>query len=239
MMKATRIFITGMILAVLLTVSSSFSMNGEGEREKRDVGKFNKIGLAVSADLYLKQGNTSEVIIEADEKTLERLETEVKNGKLIIKFDSWRFSNYPRFKIFITTPEINALNVSGSGDIIAESTIETDDIAFGISGSGDINMEDLTAETAKVAISGSGNVNLAGSGSLEILELSISGSGDLDSEALAAEDFTAKISGSGSCRVLVNSTLKASISGSGKIYYSGNPVIDVSISGSGKVVSSK
>jgi hypothetical protein len=237
MMKTKSKYTTAMILVILFSVSSCFSMRGGVEREKRDVGKFDRIGLGVSADLYLKQGNTTEVIIEANEEILEKLKTEVTNGKLIIKFDPWRFSNYPRFKIFITTPVINELGVSGSGDIIAESAIQTDEIVLRISGSGEITIDDLKANDLNAGISGSGNINLAGSQSLNILDLSISGSGDFNAAKLATEDFTGRISGSGSCRVHVNSTLKASISGSGKIFYSGNPMIDASISGSGKVIS--
>lgn len=238
-MKAKRVFITGMTLIVFFSASSCFSMNGDVKKEKRDVGSFEQIGLGISADLYLKQGKTTEVIIEGPENVLEKISTEVKNGNLSIRYDPLRFSNYPRVTIYITAPVIKGLRVSGSGDIIAESTIETDDIAFSISGSGKINLADLKAEHASVGISGSGNITLSGSGSLRTLELSISGSGNLDSENLAAEEFTARISGSGSCRVHVNATLKASISGSGKVFYSGNPVIDASISGSGKVVSSR
>ena len=236
-MKAKRMFISAMALVVILFLSSSFIMNEGGIQEKRRVDRFNKIALAVSADLYLKQGSTTEVIIEANEEILEKLKTEVNNGKLIIKFDPWRFSRYQRFKIYITTPEINELDVSGSGDIIAETTVQTDKMVLRISGSGGIRIDELTASDLNVGISGSGNINLAGSESLGTLDLSISGSGDLDASELATEDFTGRISGSGSCRVHVKSTLKASISGSGKIFYSGNPRIDASISGSGKVIS--
>lgn len=239
MMKKKKLLINGIILIFFLATSSCFSMDGDTKREKRDVGTFEKIGLGISADLYLKQGANTEVIIEGPENVLEKIETEVKNGNLTIRYDSWRFSNSSRVKMYITVPVISGLSVSGSGDIIAETTIEADDITFSISGSGEINLQDLKAENAKVGISGSGNVLLAGSGTLKKLDLSISGSGDLDAEKLAAEDFTARISGSGSCHVHVNGTLKASISGSGKIYYSGNPVINASISGSGKVISSR
>jgi len=238
-MKAKSLYAPWMVLIILFSVSSCFSMNGDVKKEKRDVGTFEQIGLGISADLYLKQGTITEVIIEGPENVLEKIETEVKNGNLTIRYDTWKFSNYPRVTIYITAPVITGLSVSGSGDIIAESTIETDDISFRISGSGKINMEDLKAENATVGISGSGNVTLSGSGNLRNLELSISGSGNLYSEKLPAEDFTVRISGSGSCRVHVNSTLRASISGSGKVFYSGNPMIDASISGSGKVVSSK
>ena len=232
-----RIYVIGMLLIICSSYSSG--MNGELKKEKRDVGAFESIGLGISADLYLKQGSISEVIIEAEEDFLEKIITEVKNGKLIIRLDDKKISKYPRAKIYITNPVISGLSVSGSGDIIAESVVKTDEIDLRISGSGDINIDDLVADKATVGISGSGNIALGGSQNLGNLDLSISGSGTLEAEKLETENFKAKISGSGSCHINVQSTLYASISGSGKIYYIGNPQIDANISGSGKIVSVK
>ena len=224
------------ISTVLLLISALIftGFNTQEKQETRDVGKFDKIGLGVAADLYLKQGSTTKLTIEAKEEILEKLKTEVKNGKLSIRFDSWRFSNYSKFKIYITTPEVNGLSISGSGDIIAESNIKTDEISLKISGSGEINIESLEAHMVDAGISGSGSIYLGGP-DLKNMELAISGSGNLNAVKLPTEKFNGRISGSGSCKVHVNSSLNARISGSGKIYYAGNPLIDASSSGSGRV----
>ena len=238
-MKTKSVYTISMFLIFFFSTTILFgSMMGQENKEKRDVGNFEEIGLGVAADLYLKQGSTTEVIIEAKEEILKKLKTEVKNGKLYIGFDSKKSFNYPRFKIYITTPDINGLSVSGSGDIIAETAVSTDEISLKISGSGDINIDNLQAKKVLAGISGSGNIYLGGS-NLDYLEIGISGSGNLKAEKLPTEDFQGRISGSGSCRINVKSTLKASISGSGRIHYSGNPLIDASISGSGKVISTE
>ena len=238
-MKTKSVNTIGMFLIFFLSTSIVFGGTvGQENKEKRNVEKFEEIGLGVGADLYLKQGPTTEVIIEAKEEILKKLKTEVKNGKLYIRFDSQKFFNHPRFKIYVTTPDINGLSVSGSGDILAESAINTDEISLKISGSGSINIDNLQAKKVISGISGSGNIFLGGS-NLAYLEIGISGSGNLKAEKLPTVEFKGKISGSGSCRINVKSTLKVSISGSGKIYYSGNPLIDASISGSGKVISTE
>ena len=176
-MKRTNINTLGIIFLFFFFASalSGTALNLQ-KTEKRNVESFNKVGLAVNADLYLKQGMTTEVVIEANDEILNKLRTEVKNGKLQIGFDSWRFSNHPRFKIYITMPEINGLSISGSGDIIAESAIKTDEISLKISGSGEINIDDLSANRVISGISGSGGINLDGTKQKSI-ELSISGSG--------------------------------------------------------------
>lgn len=239
-MKSKTVNQIGLFLIVCSLFSiTSFGMSKVEQKEKRNVGTFNSIGLAISADLYLKQGSNREVVIEAGEDMLEKIITEVKNGKLIVRYDTRKYFKYPRVKVYITSPEINGLSISSSGDIIAETAIKANEIDLSISGSGEIHIDVLDANKATVGISGSGNIFLGGTNTLDDLELAISGSGDLEADKLKTENFNGRISGSGSCRISVSSTLYAKISGSGKIYYTGNPQIDASISGSGKVISIK
>jgi hypothetical protein len=233
--------ITFVGLLVILCLSGSLVTNCSEisgiyqNKEKRDVGSFNKISLGISADLYLSQGSKTEVVIDAEERMMEYIITEVTNGNLKIKYDKWRVPRHKRIKIYITIPEIKGLNVSGSGDIIAETDINGEDIEFNISGSGKIIIDNLKVSDAEASISGSGGLLLAGSETLESFEISISGSGDMKAEKLKVDKFMARISGSGTCEVHVLSELTANISGSGGVYYAGNPIVDVRISGSGKV----
>lgn len=239
-MKAKPVsFIVIFLFSLSLSTLNSYAFFQNIKKETRDVGTFESIGLGISADLYLTQGSKTELILEAEADILERIETDVKNGKLRIYFEKWRTLRYKRVKIYITTPTINGLSVSGSGDIIAQTPIETDNISFSISGSGSINIEDLVTGDVGSSISGSGTIQLGGSESVASLDLSISGSGKLVAENLEVEEFSGRISGSGSCKVFVTSTLDVSISGSGNVYYRGNPVIDARISGSGEVITLK
>lgn len=226
------------LFGLLLSVAGSNSYATQGfKKEKRNVGAFESIGLAISADLYLTQGSNTEVILEAEDKIIDKIKTEVKNGTLKIYYDNWTIRNYKRVKIYVTNPTVNGLSVSGSGDIIAETKIQSEKIDFKISGSGGINIDELETNTASAGISGSGEISLTRSGRINSFEVSISGSGDLMAEGVEIEAFKARISGSGSCSVHVTSSLDASISGSGKIYYQGKPTIDARISGSGKIIS--
>ena len=133
-MKTKRIAFIGLLLVFCL--SGTLLANGaencriDQKKEKRDVGSFNRISLGISADLYLTQGSNTEVIIDAEEKMLDYIITEVSNGKLKIKYNRWRVPRHERIKVFITIPEIEGLNVSGSGKIIAETDIEEENIEF-------------------------------------------------------------------------------------------------------------
>ncbi len=207
------------------------------EKETRDVGSFSSISLSISGDLYLSQGNETKVVIEAERKILDILQTEVVGDNLKIKFQrgKWNIRSNKQIKIYVTTPDVEGLYLSGSGKIQAETQIKTEDLDFSISGSGSIVINDLVASDLEGHISGSGDIDLSGSETVETMEISISGSGDLSAENLKVNSVEIRISGSGKCKVFAVSELEASISGSGSVYYKGNPRINARSSGSGKI----
>jgi len=207
------------------------------KEETRDLPAFTKISLRISGKVYLEQGSTQSVRIVAEDETLEEIITEVKDRTLSIKFPNtnmFRNWNPGKIEIFITVPGIDALTVSGSGDIISKE-IKSRILDLAVSGSGNIDIEELTSEQVSAAISGSGNISVSGSGVANELKARISGSGNINASGFEAEHVDVQTSGSGNCSVISNGEIKARISGSGNVNYSGNPAIDSSVSGSGKV----
>lgn len=207
------------------------------KEETRDLPAFTKISLRISGKVYLVQGKVQSVKIVAEDETLEDIITEVKDRTLSIRFpNSNMFGNWNpgKIEIFITIPGIDALTVSGSGDIISKE-IKSGILDLAVSGSGNINIDKLTSEQVSAAISGSGNISVTGSGVAKGLKARISGSGNINASGFEAENVDVQTSGSGNCSVISNGEIKARISGSGNVNYSGNPAIDSSVSGSGKV----
>lgn len=226
------------LFAGFLPGTANARVNGDDKKENREVSAFSKISMSVSGNLYLTQGNEYKLVIEGDEDDLEDIETTVKGDVLRIKYDkpfgfNW---NAGKVKIYVTTKEVDELTVSGSGNIVAETPISTEDVQFSVSGSGEIEIDDLEAQKINSSISGSGDIRLAGRNSAESLNISISGSGELHASDLMLRRAQIAISGSGSCDVHVTEDLQVDVSGSGKVRYGGNPVVDADISGSGKVV---
>lgn len=211
-------------------VSATVLASGQG-KEGRDVSSFTGVSLGIAGDLFLTQGSPQQVIIQAEDN-LDKIETVVREGVLRIRTDNWS-SRIKGVRIWITMPEVEALNVSGSGNILAETSINADELELRVSGSGKIKIPELKGEEMEAAISGSGDIIL--SGSADEIEISISGSGNVDAEGLKVNECGIKISGSGDCNIDVTGELDASISGSGSVTYYGDPQIDARVSGSGKV----
>ena len=209
-------------------------------RETREVRDFDEVIMRIGGKVLITQGDKNEVILEGDEDLLEKIETEVHGSRLNIrsKRDNWRWwssgRNRGRLTVYITVKELRGAYISGSGDIISQNTIKTEDFMASISGSGDIEM-DLEAEYIEAKIAGSGNIELQGKA--DEAKLSISGSGKYMAEKLLVKDYEVSMSGSGRGSINVDGGyLDVRISGSGKVYYMGKTKgVNSSVSGSGSV----
>ena len=205
------------------------------KKETRSVGSFTEISLGISANVYLKQGNTIHLELEGYEEDLQKIITEVDGDRLRIKHDGKWFGGWKQEKvnIYITMPIIEGLSVSGSGDIVGEGKFKSNHLDLSISGSGDIDL-DIETGDVEVSISGSGDIKLAGK--CDLVDVRISGSGKFDAREMVAKSCEIKIAGSGTCYVHATESIESKVSGSGDIYYLGDPKqVNNSSAGSGKI----
>lgn len=220
------------VLALLLT--TSLMLPDVPKEDVRKLDTFSGIGIAVNADVFYTPGNTHEIRIEGDTKDVDDLITEVRNGFLQVKYDSWRV-RHGKVTLYITSKELDAVSVSGSARFETGEPISSDEIELSMSGSGRIVFTKLVADEMDIRISGSGSIELQ-DGNADEVDTRISGSGRLDGEGFEVSEFTGAISGSGHARITASEELDVKISGSGKVYYHGNPRVNSVSSGSGKVV---
>jgi hypothetical protein len=207
--------------------------------EQRKLSAFTEISLRIGANVHLSQGNEQVVEVKGEESTLNKLITEVKDRKLIIRYPGETFFsnkwNPGKVDLYITIPQIDGLAIVGSGSITADNKIESRILDLSLSGSGDIRLDDLKAEKVTSLLSGSGNLFLTGPQPVSEFKSTLSGSGSVKASAFPANDVDLKISGSGSCWVNPTRNLIVRILGSGSVFYKGNPAIDSNILGSGSV----
>ncbi|GAB4242535.1 MAG: head GIN domain-containing protein [Saprospiraceae bacterium] len=193
--------------------------------------QFHSIVLKNNIDVNISQGNFFKVVAVGEENIIELLELDVQNGVWDIEFE--RCVGEHDVKLFITTPDIRLLSIQGSGDIFAETFLETQDLTLRISGSGDMCLGAF-AETVDAKITGSGDIELEGNA--QDLDLRISGSGDFKAFPFITQHADVRISGSGDASVHVLELLEVNISGSGNVYFKGNPQLVIDITGSGDVI---
>lgn len=236
-----KISLAFLMTAFALSVSAQNGWNGisgTGPKVKKtlNLDSFTAFDMAVSGNVYIKQGNTQSVTIEAQQNIIDNLVTTVSDKNWKIKFEK-NVRNYDGLKIWITIPSLTKAAISGSGNIIGESKFSNlDKLTLSISGSGDLSLN-FDASSVDCKISGSGGMKLNGVANTQTI--AISGSGDVYAENLKTSSCNIRVSGSGDCKVNTSENLDVAISGSGDVVYSGRPKVNAKVSGSGDVMASK
>ena len=230
MITMNKVFVS-LATICLLVLGSGCLLADKGGEEVRDLESFDGIG--ISADVFYTQGNTHEIRIEGNDKDVNDLITEVKDGFLKVRFENWKIKR-SKLTIYITSQELENVSLSGSAKFKAEKPVSSEEMDLAISGSGLVHFSALESDEVDVKISGSGDA-VIDKGSADELDVKISGSGKLMAEQFEVSELSAIISGSGTCKITVTDELDARLSGSGGVYYHGNPQINSTASGSGKV----
>jgi hypothetical protein len=224
-----------LLFAAMLAFSCTAPvLSGETVKEIRNVSQFSEISLAISADVFLTQGSVQKVEIEGDKTSLEEIETVVNGKTLKIHTKDMFHGNIGKVSVYITVPGIDALTISGSGDIAAKSDISTDELDLNVSGSGSIRFNELSAREVSATITGSGGIEVSAGQAQSELEVVITGSGSLSAEGFSVPEADVTITGSGSAKVWVVKELETNITGSGNVAYKGDPLVNANSTGSGK-----
>jgi hypothetical protein len=238
--------------ATYMSCSKLSSVNGNGHvlQEERRLVNFNQVVNEGEFNVIIIHDTIYQAVVEAETNLIPYIRTLVNGNTLIIDSREILHPGMP-ITIYVSTPEIKYVEMSGSGTIYCDS-IFGNNVGAKLSGSGSIEAK-LFGSASELVISGSGNMilnvesqmnftTISGSGDIYIDgntnegEFKISGSGNINSYEFHQQNLDANISGSGNMYVNVSDFLKARISGSGSIYYLGDPGLDVSITGSGSVI---
>jgi hypothetical protein len=202
-----------------------------GQKEKREVLDFSKIAYSLPGTLEIVQSDKASLALEGDNEDLERIITKVEDNKL--KIYTRKGSNgLGNVKVYVSVVELSDLSIAGSGNVIVKSKLKTNDLDLELSGSGNLQCEELMAKEVDLDLAGSGNIFLGGVAENEV-EINIAGSGDVNAENLKTKEAEVNIAGSGSVKIWVTDELESKIVGSGDVYYKGNPLVDAETMGSG------
>ncbi|WP_310396889.1 head GIN domain-containing protein [Hymenobacter sp.] len=226
---------------VVLAVGALSSFGGgrpDAQRETRPVGAFTEVSLGGSARVVLKQGSPQSVVVEASAPDLAEFETVVQDQQLRLRYRQdkdgmFRSRNRGPVTVYVTAPTLTALRVGGSGKLEVDGALKAEGMALAMSGSGNLQVPQLTATTLETAVSGSGDVVV--SGSCPRHEIRISGSGNVKARELKTETSKVRISGSGNANVYASKAAEASISGSGNVRVAGGGQLSSSTRGSGRI----
>ncbi len=225
----------GVATLFLLTSCEDEFLRGRGDvvSRNRPVGTFNEISAGGEFEIFLTQGPAKDLLLEGQENVLSDLSTEVRNNKLIIEYDKRHVKTSKPVRIYITTPELQEISVSGANSVRGLTDFRVNDFELDASGNTNINLTLIGAQSIDTHLSGSADLDLNGDAVYH--DIDISGSGNVKAFDLITKEADISVSGSGKCEVTVSDRLNATLSGSGRVRYKGNPTVSTKISGSGSV----
>jgi hypothetical protein len=211
--------------------------SGHDATERRTASSFERISIAGSFDVELRQGAQEGIELTGDDNLLALVETRVEGA---IGAGTLRIGPKDRTQLEPTRPirvridliHLSAIDIGGAGHVNAKG-LHAGRLGVSIGGAGGVDLAGLEAERLAVNIGGSGYVSADGRASG--LAISIGGSGDCALPRLVADEAKIDIAGSGNADVNVIRQLRVSIAGSGKVRYTGTAMPSVSIVGSGSV----
>lgn len=208
------------ILALLISFSafSQDVIKGSGKiiTQEKNLEAFASVSSTSSFEVNIIQGASQKVTVSGYENLVDLVDLLVSDGKLRISFKKQRnqYINNVNIKVNIVIPELNAITLSGSGDIDIENFKNSKSLKCNVAGSGNISFKNCSYTTSTLAVNGSGNI---------------------DAFSLTTNDAAVTLNGSGNVDINCTTNLDVSIAGSGNVNYSGNAKVTQSIAGSGNV----
>ncbi len=215
----------------------------ELKKETRELGEFHAITIKGIGKVELKQGETQQVTIEADEYIMSRIKTDVIDGCLIIDIGrDWLeklsagldFLSTHGINFYITMKQIDALNVSGSCKVNATG-FTGKELRLNLSGASDVKFENVQFDDIQSNLPGAGKLVLQGKTKEQ--SISLTGAGSFIADDLESEKVKISLTGVGSARIWATKELDVSITGVGSIDYYGEPEIKQSIAMMGSIKS--
>ena len=185
----------------VLAGTDSVTGNGKLVSLQRNVDDFNSIRIEGAVNIIHRRNLTNKLCLTADSNIQELITTDVISGCLVV---STKKGYSTHNKLYIECSSENVKKVS-------------------ITGSGNVELQDVSNTILEIEIKGSGDVEA--SGKTESVSVEIKGSGDVDLSDLDVDSGCLIVKGSGDIRANISSSVDARVLGSGDIRVRGNPTV--------------
>jgi hypothetical protein len=206
------------LMTSCISSQSFMTVKGVGPSKTKDynVSNFHGIDVSHGFDVILVQGNSEGLTLTAQENLIEYITVTVDQGILKIYADKNINATQP-LKARITFKDINKLNVSGGGDVSAETPVNVQKMDIGMSGGGDVTLN-LNTDELECGISGGGDLKV--DGNIKNYNLDLTGGGDVTSVINATGIIDCRVSGGGDVKITgkgKTSDARIDISGGGDL----------------------
>lgn len=193
------------------TIAIGETIHGSGERivQQRSIDDFQEIEVSGAITVKVYCGEEPSLEISGDDNIVERVISELADGRLELQLQSGSYSMEEPLEITVTCSELNEVDVSGACNVSVEA-IESEEFTVDASGASKVTLE----------------------GSTTRLIVDISGATKVTATELAADQVHVDASGAAKATVNAAESIHGDLSGAAKLEYTGKPPQeDISSSG--------
>ena len=222
---------------VSLALLAACSGSASAATHTYSVTTFDKLRVDGPFDVHVHVGGASGAQATGPQAAIDRLSVEQNDDTLVIKplpggWGGWPGADQGKLVIEVSTPSLSVAGLAGSGDVSIDR-IRGDTARLTLAGSGNLSVGAMDVTDLATVMTGSGDLSLAGRA--RKARATLTGSGNLHADKLVTDDATVSLVGSGDLAIGARHTAKVNLAGSGDITIAGPANCAVTRSGSGDV----
>ncbi|MDZ4711835.1 MAG: head GIN domain-containing protein [bacterium] len=208
--------------------------NGNIIKETKTVSPFTSIKMEGVLNVFLSQGTSENIIVEADQNLMSYIETYVIGSQLVINTkEEVEIKSSTKMNVYVTLVDINSIEISGVGNMITDSKLKLGNLTLVSSGVGDVVLN-LDCSNLKADINSVGNVELTGT--VRNVEIDNNGVGNVKAFDLMANVLKIQNNGVGNAEVNSAGEIYIDLNGIGNVSYKGDAIVKMlNVNGMGKV----
>ncbi|XWW43983.1 DUF2807 domain-containing protein [Fibrella sp. USSR17] len=211
------------LLITYLAISLTSCLSAQSVKRDQTFAGISALDVSAGISVYLTQGNTESVRIEAKGLEEDEIISEQRGNKLVLSIrreNGWKgiLGGKNSVKAYVTVKNLTNIDVSSGAELEGETNLVVNDLALHTSSGADVEL-DVKANRLTVSVSSGADVTLRGSAGK--LTASSSSGADLNADKLVADICYADASGGGDARVYGQKELYLRASGGGDVTYRG------------------
>ena len=183
-------------LWMIFVLNSTLLAQNEVIRETRDLPSFDKIEAGGAFEVTLTFGQPQKVEVEAKQKAIGNIITEVIDNKLVIS--SKRIQGNTPLNLYISVPVLSQLEAHGAAEVKGKNLIRAEMLSIIASGAATVELI-LDVTTLRTEVSGAADVEL--SGKAQQHSAIVSGAATLEARELETATTDADVSGAATANV--------------------------------------
>lgn len=214
------LFLATLLSSCNVNMFNSISGNRNVITENRSTkGNFTKIVVSTGLDLYITQGSSNTIAVEADENLQEIIITEIKDGVLKVYSEKniWKAESR---KVHVTIKTLESLTATSGADVYTNGNLKTNNVRFIATSGADIRVS-LDANTVETISTSGSDIEVSGIANHHISSAT-SGS-SIDAYDLHSKNVTASVTSGANINVYATESITANATSGGDIDYKGNP----------------